>query len=104
MREICMLRARRRGLEPDGMYAALRQLSTLPQAESFFSRFKAELVEGGIFESVEEAKAEAFSYIEGYYNRVRLHSGLAYKTPLEFEMELKIKEQRSRERVVSIFA
>jgi putative transposase len=31
------------------------------QAESFFSRFKTELVEGGAFSSVEEARNEAFS-------------------------------------------
>ncbi len=55
------------------------------QAESFFSRFKAELVEDGIFESVEDARSEVFSYIEGYYNRIRLHSGLNYQSPLEFE-------------------
>ena len=72
------------------------------QAESFFSRFKAELVEGGVFENVETARSEAFGYIEGYYNRVRLHSGLGYKTPLEYEWELKIKERRSRESSVSI--
>lgn len=63
------------------------------QAESFFSRFKAELVEDGIFESVEDARSEVFSYIEGYYNRIRLHSGLGYKSPLEFEKELKIKQR-----------
>lgn len=63
------------------------------QAESFFSRFKAELVENGIFESVEDARSEIFSYIEGYYNRIRLHSGLGYKSPLEFEKELKIKQR-----------
>lgn len=63
------------------------------QAESFFSRFKAELVENGIFESVEDARSEVFSYIEGYYNRIRLHSGLGYKSPLEFEKELKIKHR-----------
>jgi putative transposase len=63
------------------------------QAESFFSRFKAELVENGIFESIEDAKSEIFSYIEGYYNRVRLHSGLGYKSPLEFEKALKIKQR-----------
>lgn len=67
------------------------------QAESFFSRFKAELVEGGFFESVEQARSETFSYIEGYYNRVRLHSGLGYKSPLEFEKELKIKQLRRRD-------
>ena len=46
------------------------------QAESFFSRFKAELIEGGVFEDVEQARSEVFSYIEGYYNRIRLHSAL----------------------------
>ena len=35
------------------------------QAESFFSRFKTELLEGGVFEDVEQAKSEVFSYIEG---------------------------------------
>ena len=61
------------------------------QAESFFSRFKAELMEGGVFEDLEQAGSEIFSYIEGYYNRVRLHSRLGYQSPLEFEMELKSK-------------
>lgn len=46
------------------------------QAESFFSRFKTELIEGGVFESPEQAKSEIFSYIEGYYNRIRRHSSL----------------------------
>jgi transposase InsO family protein len=74
------------------------------QAESFFSRFKAELVEGGRFESVEQARSEIFSYIEGYYNRVRRHSSLGYLSPLEFERQLKIKNQRSRESFVSCFS
>ena len=72
----------------------------IAQAESFFSRFKA-LVEGGIFSSVEEARSEVFSYIEGSYNRIRLHSGLGYKSPLEFEKELSLKtKQRNRESFV----
>ncbi len=71
------------------------------QAESFFSRFKAELVENGIFESVEDARSEAFSYIEGYYNRIRLHSSLGYLSPLEFEKHLEIKNIRSSESFVS---
>ena len=61
------------------------------QAESFFSRFKAELMENGVFEDFDQARSEIFSYIEGYYNRIRLHSSLGYKSPLEFEMELQIK-------------
>lgn len=64
------------------------------QSESFFSRYKAELLEDGIFEDVETAQAESFDYIECYYNRKRRHSGIGYKIPMEFEKELKIKEQR----------
>jgi transposase InsO family protein len=66
------------------------------QAESFFSRFKAELMEGGVFEDIEQARSEIFSYIEGYYNRVRLHSSLGYKSPMEFEMELQTKNEGGR--------
>jgi putative transposase len=61
------------------------------QAESFFSRFKAELIEGGTFENLEEARSEIFSYIEGYYNRVRIHSSLGNLSPMEFEEEWKNK-------------
>jgi len=74
------------------------------QAESFFSRFKTELLEGGVFEDVEQAKSEVFSYIEGYYNRVRLHSGLGYKSPMEYEMELKTKNGGNRDSFVSTFS
>ena len=72
------------------------------QAESFFSRFKTELIEGGAFEDIEQARTEIFSYIEGYYNRVRLHSGLGYKSPMEFELELKIKNGGKIESFLSI--
>ncbi len=60
-------------------------------AESFCSRFKAELIEDGVFEDIEQARLDIFSYIEGYYNRVRRHSSLGYKSPMAFEMELKSK-------------
>lgn len=71
------------------------------QAESFFSRFKTELIEGGAFEDIKQALSEIFSYIEGYYNRVRLHSGLGYKSPMEFEQELKIKNGEKIESFLS---
>lgn len=61
------------------------------QAESFFSRFKAELMEDGVFEDLEQSRSEIFNYIEGYYNRVRLDSSLGYKSSLEFELELQTK-------------
>ncbi|MBA3634685.1 MAG: IS3 family transposase [Acidobacteria bacterium] len=42
---------------------------------------------------------EVFSYIEGYYNRIRLHSGIGYRSPLEFEKQLENK-MRSKESFV----
>ena len=56
-------------------------------AESFFSRYKAELLEGGAFADVAQARAETFAYIEGYYNRERRHSALGYRSPEEFERD-----------------
>lgn len=50
-------------------------------------------MEDGVFEDIEQARSEIFSYIEGYYNRVRLHSSLGYKSPMEFEMELQTKNE-----------
>ncbi len=70
------------------------------QAENFFSRFKAELVGNGIFESVENARSEVFGYIESYYNRIKLHSSLGYQSPLEFEKQLKLKNKMSSESFV----
>ena len=54
-------------------------------AESFFSRFKAELLEGGAFLDIEDARTEIFDFIEMYYNCIRRHSSLGYKSPIEFE-------------------
>ena len=64
-------------------------------AESFFSRFKAELLEGGVFECGEQARGETFSYIEGYYNRVRRHSSLGYKSPADFERDFNNQKKGS---------
>jgi putative transposase len=56
-------------------------------AESFWSRFKAEVLEGGAFLDIEDAQTEIFDYIEIYYNRVRRHSALGYRSPLNFESQ-----------------
>ena len=65
------------------------------QAESFFSRFKCELIGDGVFANIEEARTETFSYIEGFYNLRRLHSAIGYQSPLEYEMKLKQKKEAS---------
>ncbi len=63
-------------------------------AESLFSRYKAELLEGGAFSDVAEARLETFNYIEGYYNRIRRHSSLGYLSPEEYER--KYVEERDK--------
>ena len=53
--------------------------------ESFFSSLKNEFVSFVKFESRDQAAVELFSWIEVYYNRVRRHSTLGYKSPVDFE-------------------
>lgn len=53
--------------------------------ESCFSRFKAELMENGVFQNEEDSRTEIFEYIEMYYNTKRLHSALQYNAPDQFE-------------------
>lgn len=54
--------------------------------ESCFSRFKTELLDGGMFETIGDAHTEIFEYIELYYNPVRRHSSLQYLSPIDFEI------------------
>ena len=58
-------------------------------AESFFSTLEAELLRRRRFMSQAEARMACFSYIEGWYNPARLHSGLGYRSPMTYEAERK---------------
>ncbi len=53
--------------------------------ESCFSRFKAELLQGGAFDNLQDAHTEIFEYIEMYYNTKRRHSALNYESPVNYE-------------------
>jgi transposase InsO family protein len=53
--------------------------------ESFFSTLKQELVYRTTFVDHAAARAALFQYIEGFYNRRRLHSSLGYVSPVEYE-------------------
>ena len=54
-------------------------------AESFFKTLKTELINEQEYATAQEMQLSLFAYLEGYYNRVRAHSALRYRTPLEFE-------------------
>jgi len=56
-------------------------------AESFFSTLKNELTHGQAFATREEARMAIVGYIEGFYNRKRLHQTLGYRTPLAVDDE-----------------
>jgi putative transposase len=52
-------------------------------AESFFASLKNELVHRTVFPTRRHARRSVAHYIEVWYNRRRLHSGLDYRTPQE---------------------
>ncbi len=53
--------------------------------ESFWHSLKNELVHRQHFSTRDEAIVLIFDYIESFYNRVRLHSSLGYRSPESFE-------------------
>ena len=53
--------------------------------ESFFAALECELLEHRRFAALAEAKMACFSFIEGWYNPVRLHSALGYRSPMAYE-------------------
>ena len=54
-------------------------------AEAFFAALKRELVHRRRFATRPQARREVITWIEGWYNRRRLHSTLGYLTPIEKE-------------------
>jgi putative transposase len=54
--------------------------------ESFFATLKAELPLS-VFDSHAAARSAVFDYIERFYNRVRLHSTLGYRSPETYERQ-----------------
>jgi len=54
-------------------------------AESFFRTIKTESLYHLDFQTREEARLAIFDYIEGFYNRTRMHSTLDYQSPEEYE-------------------
>src|SRR3954469_11394982 len=49
--------------------------------ESFYATLKGELVDACDDLTRDEARADVFQYVEGFYNRRRLHSGIGYMIP-----------------------
>lgn len=67
--------------EPSGH--ALRQR----HGESFFATLKLELADDRPLKDRDAARCAVFEYVEVFYNRVRMHSALDYRSPLQAERE-----------------
>ena len=53
--------------------------------ESYFHSLKAELIRGRRFNTMDELRYALNSYINHFYNKKRLHSGIGYCSPIEYE-------------------
>lgn len=58
-------------------------------AESFMKTLKVEEVDGRRYRHFADAKSSIGEFIEEIYNQQRLHSALDYRSPIEFEADLK---------------
>jgi putative transposase len=55
-------------------------------AESFFASLRKELTNRVTFLTRDAARSSVFEYIEAFYNRVRRHSTINYRSPINFEL------------------
>src|SRR5436853_7536481 len=55
--------------------------------ESFFGTLEPELVHQPEYPDRDTARRDLFAYIEGYYNRQRIHSGVRYITPEQADLK-----------------
>jgi putative transposase len=57
--------------------------------ESFFKTLKVERIHQLFYETRTVAKLDIVEWIEGFYNRTRIHSSIDYKTPIDVESNLR---------------
>jgi transposase InsO family protein len=56
--------------------------------ESFFKTLKVERIYQTQYATRAEARLDIVDWIEGFYNRQRLHSSIGYQTPVSAEISL----------------
>lgn len=55
------------------------------EMESFFHTLKGDLIKNRVFETEQKLRNSLSGYINSFYNQSRLHSGLGYLSPVQFE-------------------
>ena len=77
-------------LEKHGMISSMsRPANPYDNAscESFIKTLKREEIYANAYDDLEHLRANIEEFIERYYNRLRLHSALGYRSPEEFERQ-----------------
>ena len=78
----------RKVLEKHKMQASVNRLGYCTDnghMESYFHSLKAELIRGRGFNTMDDLRYALNSYINHFYNKKRLHSGIGYCSPIEYE-------------------
>jgi transposase InsO family protein len=84
--------AYRQLLEANGLLASMSRKGNCwdnAVAESFFATLEWELIARRDWRSPAEARQDIFEYIETWYNRRRRHSSLDYRSPAQYEEQLR---------------
>ena len=71
------------------------------KAERFMRTLKTEQVDGTLYRDLQHARADIGAFIEQVYNARRLHTALAYRSPIEFEELHHAELQRRANKPVS---
>jgi len=83
--------AHRRLLDEYGMVQSMSRRGNCwdnAPMESFFKTLKVERVNRVRYGTRAEARLDIVNWIEGFYNRRRLHSSIGYRSPVTFEQSL----------------
>ena len=79
------LRCREAGVRPS--MGSVGDAYDNAMCESFFATLECELLERRRFASQAQARMAVFDFIEGFYNPLRLHSALGYRSPVCYERD-----------------
>lgn len=69
-------------------------------AESFFASLECELIARRSWKTKTEVRLAVFTWIEGWYNPRRQHSGLNYQSPNNFERKHQQKPTNTENQIV----
>ena len=71
--------------------------------ESFMKTLKREEIYANKYDDLENLRANIEEFIEQYYNRLRLHSALGYRSPQEFEQQIEASASAESRSATMVF-